>query len=111
MSPGVTFSRNPQHVTPDRATYLWWLSFVDPAKAAPRHEQVPGGPGFLGVVIVESTNLIHATARAWELGCNPGGEVEGFGPLPLDGIPRSYWNRLLTKDEAEAIPDPWAGGP
>ena len=58
---------------------LWWLSFVDPSRSAPMEEQVPGGGGFLGVVVVEAPSFIAAVGKAHRLGINPGGEVQGHG--------------------------------
>lgn len=92
---------------PPPGRHLWWLSFVDPARAAPRGEQVPGGPGFLGVCIIRASDMVSAVRTAHQLGCNPGGEVQGFGPLPVDGIDEKWWNRLLTAAETEEITDPW----
>jgi hypothetical protein len=85
----------------------WWLSFVDTTKSAPRAEQVPGGGGFLGIAIVEVKNIMDAAARAWDLGCNPGGEVQG---IPLGyGIAKTssrYIHRLLTNADI----DDWLKG-
>jgi hypothetical protein len=84
-------------------TGLWWLSFVDTDKSAPPEEQVPGGGGFLGVVIVEADNPDTAIRRAWELGVNPGGQVQIVGPGPLDAYPPEVLNRLLTAEEASGL--------
>lgn len=85
---------------------LWWLSFVDPDKSAPPGEQVPGGGGFLGVVICEGDPLADAITRSHLLGVNPGGRVAAKGPLPAWMVEPAWRDRLLTKDEALAIPDP-----
>lgn len=100
-------SSGPVHLPPQARLSLWWLSFVDPDRAAPRGQQVPGGPGFLGVAIVEATDLMSAVRLSHERGCNPGGEVQAFGPLPREGIPEQFWHRVLSQAEAEAVPDPW----
>lgn len=84
-------------------TSLFWLSFVDTDKSAPPDEQVPGGGGFLGVAIVQATDPIHAVKEAWRQGCNPGGQVEIFGPISVEMYDPRYWNRLLTADEANEL--------
>jgi hypothetical protein len=83
--------------------WLWWLSFVDSSASAPPDQQVPGGGGFLGVSIVAATDPLSAVQHAWDLGCNPGGEVGILGPIPLDVYPPEVRNRLLTQEEAEAL--------
>lgn len=94
------------HVAP-RGQGLWWLSFIDPDLSPPPAEQRPGGPSFLGVVIVEATDMLSAVRRAHELGCNPGGAVQGFGPLPIGGVGPEFRDRLLSAQEAGQLPDPW----
>jgi hypothetical protein len=79
---------------------LWWLSFCDP--------DAPEGSQFLGVVITQAADFIAAVSRSHALGVNPGGEVQGAGPLPADSISPEWRDRLLTKAEAEAIPGPEA---
>lgn len=81
---------------------VWWLSFVDPDRAAPRGQQQPGGPGFLGVAIIHAPGPIHAQQRAHELGINPGGEVAAY-PVPARVIPHGYRDRLLTRDDIAAL--------
>jgi hypothetical protein len=42
------------------------------------------------------------TAR--RLGCNPGGQVEGVGPIDLAWpVPAEWTNRLLTRAECEGF--------
>ena len=82
---------------------LWWLSFVDTDKSDPPGEQVPGGGGFLGVVIVEATDEVSAVTRAWELKINPGGQVGILGPIPQDVYGPLVRDRLLTAEEAQAL--------
>jgi len=87
---------------------IFWLSFADPQTGA-----------FLGVAIVQVDEddaqaardrlppaskpgaewLIAAAQLAWDMGCNPGGEVLG-APLPFvpPGLPL---NRLLTREQVE----------
>lgn len=75
---------------------LWWLSFVDPTLVPPVDEQVPGGRSFLGVAVVHAIGPAHAVRRSYELGANPGGEVQIF-PVPDGYVPVSYRNRLLNR--------------
>lgn len=90
---------------------LWWLSFVDPAVAAtvPEHLQKPGGPSFLGACWVEAEGFVHAVETAHLLGCNPGGEVRGWGPFPPTWASLTWkaaWtNRLLDGAAAAGCPD------
>jgi hypothetical protein len=105
-------------------TRTFWLSFVDPDR--------PEGQRNLGVCIIDIDELDIAaarvtldksrfastydpdkgpivwaiTAKARDVGCNPGGEVASYeitdadNPAWLARLPR---NTLLTKDEAEAL--------
>lgn len=83
----------------------WMLSFCDP-DVPPADPPVPGGPSWLGTCVVEATGPALAVARAWAVGANPGGEVQIAGPLPLGSIGPEWMDRLLTRDEVEAIPQP-----
>lgn len=94
----------------DPQVRLWMLSFVDPSKSAPPGEQVPGEGGWLGTCVVTAFGMVDAVTRAHELEINPGGEVAGYGPLPLDSIAAEWHNRLLTKDEVLSIPEPEGWG-
>jgi hypothetical protein len=87
---------------------LWWLSFVDPDRAAPPGQQVPGGPGFLGVAVVAACGPVTAVYRAGELGINPGGEVRMY-PARAEDVPAEFRDRLLTF--AEALPLSALGDP
>jgi hypothetical protein len=69
----------------------WWMSFCDPDK--------PKGQQFLGVSIVEASGFMHAQQKAWALGINPGGEIQGE---QVEGIPAEYLNKLLSRAELEA---------
>ena len=89
--------------TTDDTSGFYWLSFVDTNLSAPPDEQVPGGGGFLGVCIVESTDPISAVTEAHRLGINPGGEVGIYGPMPEGVYPEHALNRLLTAEEAQAL--------
>jgi hypothetical protein len=72
----------------------WWLSFCDPKKAA--------GSQFLGVAIVKGNNILNASQEAWNLGCNPGGEVCGDVFEANEVLaPERFRNRLLTASEIE----------
>jgi hypothetical protein len=81
----------------------WWMSFCDPAKAPPRRKQRPGGPSFLGVVIVQAPSLEDAITWSHLLGVNPGGQIEIVGPIPAGMIGAEWHNRLLNRAEAESI--------
>lgn len=74
----------------------WYLSFVHQAD------------GWLGACFVEAEGLEDAIQRAWRLGCNPGGQVAGYGPLQV-AIKDGYAHRLLTLEEAEAAQTDGAG--
>jgi hypothetical protein len=52
--------------------------------------------GWRGAAIVEGGDMTSAVRRAWDVGCNPGGEVMG---CPCDEPGEGYKDRLLTKDE------------
>lgn len=79
------------------AMSLFWLSFCDPER--------PEGTQFLGVAIVDGTELLSATSRAYALGCNPGGEIMSLQVAPnLVGLIDERWrDRLLTRAEAEEL--------
>lgn len=85
----------PEHHDP-----LWWLSFCDTDK--------PAGTQFLGVAIVQAATESAAVTRAHKIGVNPGGQVTIAGPLPAGAIAAEWCDRLLTADEADAIPEPGA---
>jgi hypothetical protein len=74
----------------------WWLSFADPDK--------PKGQTFLGVAIVpiKTDNVEAAVDKAWELDCNPGGEVLGQ-EFDATSVPDRYIGRLLSQDETNAV--------
>jgi hypothetical protein len=76
-------------------TSRWWLSFCDPDKAE--------GSQFLGVAIVEGANLVQATSSAWRHKCNPGGEILGVQLPHATHVSTNMMNRLLTRNEAEAL--------
>ena len=72
----------------------WWLSFCDVTK--------PEGQQFIGACLVKATGFLGATIEARRLKCNPGGEVQGMGPMPLEANPaKEFTERLLTKAEVE----------
>lgn len=77
----------------------WYLSFVDPALAGPRHLQRPGGPSWLGACYVKASNEVTAAQEAWVQGCNPGGEVRFWGPFTdedMAGVRPDQRNVLIT---------------
>ena len=74
----------------------WYLSFCDPGK--------PKGTQFLGACTVQAHGMADAITRAHRLGCNPGGEVAGWGPLPkLPDVWKGHTERLLSKAEIQAL--------
>lgn len=83
---------------PDPGDPLWWLSFCDTDR--------PAGSQFLGVAIVQAPTFAAAITRSHVIGANPGGEIASVGPIPAEFIAAEFRDRLLTKDEAEAIPEP-----
>ena len=75
----------------------WWLSFTDNTRAE--------GDRFLGGCIIEASSFGEAINEAWRRKINPGGEVMGFEvPCEYEAIiPRFGVNRLLSKDELNAL--------
>ena len=73
----------------------FWLSFCDPKKEK--------GSQFLGVSIVDAVSFIQAVEIARFLGCNPGGEVQGFEIPSCFIISKKWMGRLLTKLECEEL--------
>lgn len=68
----------------------WFLSFASEE-------------AFLGGLFLEAHGVIHAIQEAYRRGINPGGSVQGH-TVPQEHLPpRSYLNRLLTKQEMEEI--------
>lgn len=72
-------------------TVTMWLSFA-------------GDDGFLGVVILKTLGFTHAVVESKVRGINPGGEIMAVEVDP-DKIDPNYFNRLLNKDEAQAMGD------
>lgn len=75
------------------------MSFVDPAK--------PAGERFLGVAIVEAPSIEAALIRSHVLAVNPGGEVAAVA-MRAGAVGPEWQDRLLTREEAENIPEPGA---
>jgi hypothetical protein len=74
----------------------WWLSFVSRAPDVTDR--------FLGACLVEAHGFLGATFVALARECNPGGEVAGIGPMPLDmPIPEGWTYRLLTREECATL--------
>lgn len=69
----------------------WWLSFASEEK-------------FLGVAIVEGSDIVEAARNAHERNINPGGQVAGF-ELLVPAEQEEWTNRLLTKEEAMGLQD------
>lgn len=84
----------------------WWLSFAGDTPV-PLADQVPGGPGFRGVVIVEAPTMFLAALKATMLGINPGGEVMGMA-FPSGILDSGWYDRLLTQGEAEQVDEEMA---
>lgn len=73
----------------------FWLSFADP--------NLPKGTQFLGGCIVQAGSFLGAVSAANQLGINPGGEVQGVEIPKGAGLPEAFRNRLLTRDEIDAM--------
>lgn len=72
----------------------WWLSFCDTTR--------PEGSQFLGGCLVAAPTFEVAVARSHLLRINPGGEVAGLGPIPVDQIPdHQPRHQLLSREEIE----------
>ena len=74
-------------------TGWYWLSFCDAAR--------PEGTQFLGACLVQARDMAGAVGMADHLGCNPGGEVWGLGPVPEEARwwPLDWTGRLLSREE------------
>ena len=81
--------------SPIPGTSFWWLSFADPER--------PKGEQFLGAAIVPGYNMGSAVLAAHMLGCNPGGEVQGFPILPDADIPDGFRDRLLSREDIDEL--------
>ena len=77
---------------------LWMMSFCDPDR--------PAGTQYLGGAVIQAPTLAAAITRSHVLKVNPGGEVATAGPLPAAWIGPEWRDRLLTREEVEAIPRP-----
>jgi hypothetical protein len=89
------FAMAAEALLPNRGVY--WLSFA-------------GESGWLGGCMVEADGPISAAREAHRLGINPGGEVAMMGPVSAERIDMSLANRLLTREDLEALGDelmPW----
>jgi hypothetical protein len=72
----------------------WWLSYA--------------GEQFLGAVLVEARSPPEAMLVSKLLGCDPGGEVLGCEvPGHVGPPPAGYANRLLSKEELDAMQAIW----
>ena len=68
----------------------WWMSYCDGS--------LPKGSQFLGVTIIKAKGMAHAVQRAWDMGINPGGEIQAYETDPA-AIAPDHFNRLLSKDD------------
>lgn len=75
----------------DNPPAQWWMSFCDPNK--------PKGQQFIGVCVVKAPGFMHATQKAWDLGINPGGEIQAYR---VNDVPVEYHDKLLSLAELEA---------
>ncbi len=79
-------------------TTTFWMSFTDP--------QRPEGSQFLGVALVDASNIAEAMTISHTSGCNPGGEI-AFVEIPEEDIPLDMAvamkaaprNTLMSRDE------------
>lgn len=74
---------------------LWWLSFADP--------DLPTGTQFLGALVIEAPGYMAALTMASMAGLNPGGEVQGMGPIPVSAIAPKWRGRLLSRADVDAL--------
>jgi hypothetical protein len=81
----------------------FYLSFVNTDLPYLPENDYPGGPRWTGACFVPGENIMEAVSHAWILGCNPGGEVQGFGPVLRDAIPEHYRHRLLSRDDLDQM--------
>ena len=76
----------------------YYMSFCDPAKVE--------GSQFIGACLVQADTEVDAMTESHLRGCNPGGEIMLIGPMPInDEAAAPYMNRLLSREEAENMPD------
>lgn len=73
----------------------WWLSFCDAKK--------PAGSQFLSAALVPADTFADAITNAWVLGVNPGGDVNGRGPLPNKAIYDRYIGRRLSRSDVDEL--------
>jgi hypothetical protein len=96
----------------DHASRVYWLSFCD--------SDQPVGQQFLGVAIVDVTAaevaivlpdvlekfpnewIAAATRKAWQMGCNPGGDILSVDITDVADQADMPRNRLLSRVELEA---------
>ena len=78
----------------DERDRWWWLSFVDTDMPYTVEGDYPGGPRHLGICVVPGGNIVRAGHVAWALGCNPGGQVDGY-PIP-GAVKPEYAGRLFA---------------
>jgi len=77
------------------AKRIWWLSFATEK-------------GNLGVVVVRGNTMRDAMGRAWALGINPGGEVQGYDITRSPKIADGSFSTTERKLSAEEIAR-WGG--
>lgn len=78
----------------------WYLSFTDDTR--------PEGDQFIGGLLLKAHGMISAVQYSHLLGLNPGGAVTGLA-FPYEDDEADPWAcRLLTRSEAEGLPEPRA---
>jgi hypothetical protein len=76
---------------------LHWMSFADGKR--PKNDQ------FLGVILIDGTDVVDVTVKTHKLRINPGGEI-CCAAIPKDqeyAIPESFRNRLLNRSEVDRL--------
>jgi len=80
---------------------LWYLSFVDTSAPYEEENDYPGGPRWLGACVVPGFGEVDAVSNAHLMGCNPGGQVSIFGPIPPEKVKPEYVGVLLDRATVE----------
>ena len=75
----------------NKVNKVLWLSFCDGS--------LPKGSQFLGVFITEADNVMEAAQKAWQLGVNPGGEIQSVDVTNDFSIKPEHMDKLMSKDE------------
>lgn len=85
----------------------WIVSLVDPARSAPVAEQVPGGGGYTGSVVVTAPDDHEAAHGAVRVaGTAQHMHALVAGPFRPGSWAPQWCDRLLTQQETEDLPEP-----